>query len=182
MSQAGSAMSLFTVTVTCQSNELYTAAHLSHAMHYSPLTAAVRHTPVSRQFRWQPRDEHCHECGCFSSGCAFQQRSLDLQHNSHGKKMLALTPPTLLKWTVSANSQVHLLFSALLEWLCTSEFNIIFISLVLKLFAKLHLSQLSSDWLTLVTERFEAWACESQVAILVFNLSISHRNSVKGFL
>lgn len=56
MGQAGSAMSLFTVTVTCQSNELYTAEHLSHAMHYSPLTAAVWHTPVSRQFRWQPRD------------------------------------------------------------------------------------------------------------------------------
>lgn len=48
MSQAGSDMSLFTVTVTSQSNALYTAEHLSQAMHYSPLTAAVRHTPVSR--------------------------------------------------------------------------------------------------------------------------------------
>lgn len=47
MGQAGSDMSLFTVTVTCQSNALYTAEHLSRAMHYSPLTVTVRHTPVS---------------------------------------------------------------------------------------------------------------------------------------
>lgn len=38
--------SLFTVAVTCQSSALYTE-HLPRAMHYSPLTVTVRHTPVS---------------------------------------------------------------------------------------------------------------------------------------
>lgn len=113
MSQAGSAMSLFTVTVTCQSNELYTAAHLSHAMHYSPLTAAVRHTPVSRQFRWQPRDKStAMNAAVFQVDVLFNKGLWICNIIAMGKKMLTLIPPTLLKWTVSANSQVHLLFSA----------------------------------------------------------------------
>lgn len=45
---SSSDMSLLTVTVTCQSNAQYAPPHLSHAMHYSPLTLALsEHAPVS---------------------------------------------------------------------------------------------------------------------------------------
>lgn len=99
MGRAGSDTSLFTAAVTCQSIALYTAEHLSRAMHYSPLTAAARHTPVS------PRRP---EAGVLSRNAAVLQ--VDVVPNrgpwigcviqehggAEGGTMLAITPPMFI--------------------------------------------------------------------------------------
>lgn len=87
-------MSLFTVTVTCQSNALYTAQHVSCAMHYSPLTMSLCGTLQFRlQFR---RGSDSPEAGLWSAH-GFQERSLAMPRNSRAvEKILGIKPSRFL--------------------------------------------------------------------------------------